>query len=150
VKGYVAEKARGRFHRSFYRVRGGREPRRRIAMKGYVVRKGNRWYAVIYEGTDPGHRSRASQLARGGHQRADAERPAARLVADFVGRNVELHILPTLGRIGLRRLRPHHLEALSDRLLHPNDETAALAPKTVYEVHLVIRGALSDAVRRAS
>ena len=22
-------------------------------MKGYVARKGNRWYAVIYEGTDP-------------------------------------------------------------------------------------------------
>jgi hypothetical protein len=22
-------------------------------MKGYVARKGNRWYAVVYEGTDP-------------------------------------------------------------------------------------------------
>ena len=22
-------------------------------MKGYAAKKGNRWYAVIYEGTDP-------------------------------------------------------------------------------------------------
>jgi integrase len=152
-------------------------------MKGYIVRKGNRWYAVIYEGVDPvtGRERRSWHTA--GTERADAERLAARLVADLVGRNdevrglsfgayltsrwlpgkrvvlaastydgyrrnVELHILPTLGRIGLRRLRPHHLEALYDRLLHPKDDVAALAPKTVYEVHLVIRGALNDAVRR--
>lgn len=63
-------------------------------------------------------------------------------------RNVENHIVPALGRIGLRRLRPHHLEALYDRLLHPSDGSAALAPKTVYEIHLVIRGALADAARR--
>jgi hypothetical protein len=30
-----------------------RRPERRTAMKGYVARKGNRFYAVIYEGTDP-------------------------------------------------------------------------------------------------
>ncbi len=46
------------------------------------------------------------------------------------------------------RLRPHHLETLYDRLLHPGDGRRALAPKTVYEIHLVIRGALGDAVRR--
>ena len=27
--------------------------RKEHAMKGYVARKGNRWYAVIYEGIDP-------------------------------------------------------------------------------------------------
>ncbi len=31
---------------------------------------------------------------------------------------------------------------------HPSDGVAALAPKTVHEIHLVIRGALADAVRR--
>lgn len=41
-----------------------------------------------------------------------------------------------------------HLEALYDRLLHPSDGRVPLAPKTVYEIHLVIRGALEDAVRR--
>ena len=62
-------------------------------------------------------------------------------------RNVQRHILPTLGRIPLRRLRPHHLEALYSSLLH-RDDGSGLGPKTVYEIHLVIRGALADAVRR--
>ena len=63
-------------------------------------------------------------------------------------RNVERHIVPALGRIALRRLRPHHLETLYSTLLRPGDDSTGLAPKTVYEIHLVIRGALSDAVRR--
>lgn len=151
-------------------------------MKGHVARKGNRWYAVIYDGTDPvtGKEKRTWHAA--GTERADAERLAARLAADRNGRNdqarsltfgayltrqwlpgkqvvlaastyagyrrnVERHILPSLGRIPLRRLRPHHLEALYSSLLHRGDRTG-LAPKTVYEIHLVIRGALTDAVRR--
>ncbi len=63
-------------------------------------------------------------------------------------RNVHRHVVPALGRIGLRRLRHTHIEALYDRLLTPNAERPALSPKTVYEVHLVIRGALHEAVRR--
>lgn len=59
-----------------------------------------------------------------------------------------LHIVPAVGRIGLRRLRPEHLDRFYDSLLHPTDGHRALAPKTVYEIHLVIRGALGDAVRR--
>ena len=58
------------------------------------------------------------------------------------------HILPALGRKRLRRLRPEHLERLYESMLHPTDNTQALAPKTVYEVHLIIRGALDHAVRR--
>lgn len=151
-------------------------------MKGYVARKGDRWYAVIYEGIDPvSGRERRSWHAAG-TERADAERLAARLAAerngqDDVGRsmsfgvylttrwlpgkklvlatstyegyrrNVQRHVLPALGRIGLRGLRPHHLEAFYDQLLHPA-EGRALSPKTAYEIHLVIRGALTDAVRR--
>jgi integrase len=151
-------------------------------MKGYVSKKGNRWYAVVYEGLDPvtGRERRSWHAA--GTERADAEQLAARLAAERNGRNdaarsltlgvylitrwlpgkrnvlamstyagyrrnVERHVLPTLGRIGLRRLRPHHLEALYERLLHPA-EGRGLAPKTVYEIHLVIRRALTDAVRR--
>lgn len=52
-----------------------------------------------------------------------------------------LHIVPAVGRIGLRRLRPEHLDRFYDSLLHPTDGHRALAPKTVYEIHLVIRGA---------
>ncbi len=58
------------------------------------------------------------------------------------------HILPTLGRKRIRRLRPEDLEGLYDSMLHPTDGTRPLAPKTVYEVHLIIRGALDHAVRR--
>jgi integrase len=60
---------------------------------------------------------------------------------------VHRHILPTLGRIDLRRLHYEHIEALYDTLLHPTVERG-LAPKTVYSVHLIIRGALADAARR--
>jgi integrase len=152
-------------------------------MKGYVARKGDRWYAVIYQGLDPvtGRERRTWHPA--GTDRADAERLAARLADERNGRddqarsltfgvylttrwlpgkrvvladstydgyrrNVERHILPSLGRVALRRLRPHHLEVLYERLLHPADGSTGLAPKTVYEIHLVIRGALADAVRR--
>lgn len=151
-------------------------------MKGYVARKGDRWYAVVYEGIDPvtGRERRSWHAA--GTDRADAERLAAQLASDRNGRNsesrsltfgaylmtrwlpgkklvlatstyagykrnVERHVLPALGRIGLRRLRPHHLEAFYDHLLHPA-EGRGLAAKTVYELHLVIRGALADAMRR--
>ena len=153
-------------------------------MKGYVARKGDRWYAVIYEGLDPitGRERRSWHPA--GTVRADAERLAGRLAREHDGRNDPATLddlrrlpdqpvgcpasgscsptapttataatsnatsCPRSARIALRRLRPDHLEALYDRLLHPTDGTAGLAPKTVYEVHLVIRGALADAARR--
>lgn len=152
-------------------------------MKGYVARKGNRWYAVVYEGIDPATGRERRRWHPAGTERGDAERLAAHLASDLQGRNdqvraltfgaylttrwlpgkrvvladstydgyrrnIEAHILPALGRIGLRRLRPHHLETLYDKLLHPADGSHALSPKTAYEIHLVIRGALADAVRR--
>jgi len=58
------------------------------------------------------------------------------------------HVLPTLGRKRLRRLRPEDLERLYESMLHPTDGTRPLSAKTVYEVHLIIRGALDHAVRR--
>lgn len=48
----------------------------------------------------------------------------------------------------LRRLRPQDLERLYDSMLHPTDHRPALAPKALYEVHLIIRGVLNAAVRR--
>ena len=152
-------------------------------MKGYVARKGDRWYAVIYEGIDPVTGRERRRWHPAGTDRADAQRVADRIAAECNGRNdatrslsfgayltarwlpgkrvvladstydgyrrkVEHHVLPTLGAVALRRLRPDHLEALYERLLHPADGSAGLAPKTVYEVHLIIRGALGDAVRR--
>ena len=62
-------------------------------MKGYVARKGERWYAVIYEGLDPvtGRERRSWHPA--GTERADAERLAARLAAKANGRNDEVRSL---------------------------------------------------------
>jgi integrase len=152
-------------------------------MKGYVSQKGNRWYAVVYEGIDPATGRERRKWHPAGTNRANAERLAARLAAELEGRNdevrsltfgaylttrwppakrvvlaettydgyrrnIERHVLPAVGHIGLRRLRPQHLEKLYDKLLHPADGAHPLAPKTAYEIHLVIRGALTDAVRR--
>lgn len=62
-------------------------------------------------------------------------------------RNVQLHVLPTLGKVAIRRLRYQQLDALYDTLLHPK-KGKGLSPKTVYEIHLVNNGALTDALRR--
>lgn len=67
---------------------------------------------------------------------------------DGYRRKIALHGLPSLGKVPIRRLRPHHLERLYDEKLHPKNGSHPLAPKTVLEIHLFIRGALNDAVRR--
>jgi hypothetical protein len=64
-------------------------------------------------------------------------------------RNVKLHVLPTRGRVALRRLSYQQIEGLYDRLLNPVSGRG-LHPKTVYEIHLLIRGALTDAARGSS
>jgi integrase len=72
----------------------------------------------------------------------------ARSTWDGYRRKIDRHILPTLAKVPIRRLRPHHLEALYDQKPHPTDGRKPLAPKTVLEIHLIIRGALNDAERR--
>lgn len=117
-------------------------------MQGYVARKGDRYYAVIYQGIDPltGRDRRrwypagtdkaaaealASDLADrhrrgGGHERASltvavylTQRwlPAKKLALrpstwDAYRRVIDLHLIPRVGRIPLRHLRPDHLERL--------------------------------------
>jgi hypothetical protein len=41
------------FYRSFHRIAPDPVAERRTAMHGYVTRKRDRYYAVIYEGLDP-------------------------------------------------------------------------------------------------
>ena len=67
---------------------------------------------------------------------------------DSYRRKVDRHILPTLGRVPIRRLRSEQLDALYESMLRPTDRSRPLAPKTVLEVHLIIRGALADAEKR--
>ena len=56
-------------------------------MDGYVARKGNRWYAVIYHGLDPvtGREQRTWHAA--GTDRETAERLARKLAKETVGRD---------------------------------------------------------------
>lgn len=152
-------------------------------MRGYVARKGDRWYAVLYEGLDPVTGKERRRWQPAGTTREEAEELAVRLAAELNGRNdnvrsltfgayltgqwlpgkkitlaestwdgyrrkIDRHILPRVGHLRIRRLRAHHLETLYDRMLHPTDGRRPLAPKTVLEIHLIIRGALKDAANR--
>jgi len=152
-------------------------------MRGYVARKGDRWYAVVYEGLDPVTGKERRRWLPAGTTREEAEQLAARLAAELNGRNdktrsltfgayltgqwlpgkkinlaqstwdgyrrkIDRHIVPAIGHLRIRRLRAHHLETLYNRMLHPTDGRRALAPKTVLEVHLIIRSALQDAAKR--
>jgi hypothetical protein len=56
-------------------------------MKGYVARKGDRWYAVIYERLDPVTGKELRRWHPAGTCRRDAERLAANLAANLNGRN---------------------------------------------------------------
>ena len=58
-------------------------------MKGYVVRKGDRWYAVIYDGLDPVSGRDRRRWHPAGADRADAERLARQLAAEANGRSDE-------------------------------------------------------------
>ena len=50
-------------------------------MKGYVKKRGNRYYAVIYEGRDPVTGKEHRSWHPAGTDRAEAERLAAKLAA---------------------------------------------------------------------
>ncbi len=154
-------------------------------MRGYVVKRKDRFYAVIYEGIDPitGRERRswhpagtdrdraidlASQLAA--EQGENLGRrvgptfsayltrqwlPTKKLTLrpstwDSYRRNTEHHVLPELGRILLRHVRAEHLERLYAKLLETGrmNGKGGLDAKTVLEVHMVLRLALSDALRR--
>lgn len=151
MKGYVRQR-RGRYYAVVYE---GRDP---------VTGKERRsWHPA---GADRAEAERlAAKLAAAETERLDAVRslsvgtyltsqwlPAKKLhlaTSTYRGyeRNVQRHIVPVLGRVPLRRLRFQQIEALYDSLLHPTDGRG-LAPKSVYSVHLIIRGALADAHRR--
>ncbi|MFN6120866.1 MAG: tyrosine recombinase XerC, partial [Actinomycetes bacterium] len=154
-------------------------------MKGYVARKGDRYYAVIYEGTDPITGRERRRWHPAGTDPGDAQRlaidvarrrlddgyerssltvavyltqrwlPSKKLTLrastfDSYRRNIDLHITPAIGRVPLRRLRPDHLERLYAELADDGraDGTGGLNPKTIVEIHMILRRALDDAARR--
>ena len=153
-------------------------------MRGYVVERGSRFYAVIYEGRDPISGQERRRWHAAGAHRDEAERLAAMLASqartsdrstglslgryllhtwlpckrvslrpstwDGYRRNVELHVVPRIGRVPLRRLHGHHLDALYAELLANGraDGCGGLDPKTVLEIHVILHKALTDACRR--
>lgn len=54
-------------------------------MQGYVARKGDRYYAVIYEGLDPATGRERRCWYPAGTDRAEAQRLATRLAAKRAG-----------------------------------------------------------------
>jgi hypothetical protein len=58
-------------------------------VKGYVAKKGDRWYTVIYEGLDPVTGKERRSWHPAGTSREEAERLAARLAKELNGRNAE-------------------------------------------------------------
>ncbi len=155
-------------------------------MQGYVVRKGNQHYAVIYEGLDPISGRERRRWHPAGPDRSEAEALVRRLAADRMAdrsprrssltvgvyltqrwlpanqarlrpstwagydANVRLHIVPRIGRVPLRHLRPDHVERMySDLSVEGNHvRHGGLDAKTVLEIHQVLRRSLDDAVRR--
>ena len=155
-------------------------------MKGYVARKGDRYYAVIYEGIDPitGRERRrwhpagtdlndaetlAAHLARrrhdDGYERSSPHRcrlshsalaalqgswPCGQALTTPTDATPRSTSSRAIGRVPLRRLRPDHLERLYAELADHGrtDGHGGLNPKTIVEIHMILRRALDDAVRR--
>ena len=68
---------------------------------------------------------------------------------DGYRRLIELHVVPRLGAVSLRRLRAKQLEAFYAEVLATGRRNGRgrLDPKSVLEVHVVLRKALADARR---
>jgi integrase len=77
---------------------------------------------------------------------------------DSYRRNIELHVLPALGKRQLDRLAPEDIDMFYAALLkngrnkRPGEKGPAkgLAPKTVHNIHVILNKALSDAARKGT
>ena len=154
-------------------------------MRGYLVKKSNRFYAVVYEGTDPLTRRERRTWRAAGTSRREAERFLAELVQARNGRGPVFpgrmslesylndhwlptrrsnlrpstlaryeretlrHINPFIGHIQLHRVTAADLDALYAALLDRGRvDGSGLAPKTVLNIHQILRAALRDAFNR--
>lgn len=62
---------------------------------------------------------------------------------------VDNYVNPSIGHVPLRRLRADHLDGLYDQLATTGGRhRTGLAPKTVHEVHAIVRSSLDLALRR--
>ena len=77
----------------------------------------------------------------------------SRSTFDSYRNNVRLHVAPRIGSIQLRQLQPEDLDTLYAELLVDgklNGAGGGLAPKTVRNIHGMLRKALADAHRKGT
>ena len=165
-------------------------------MRGGIQKKGNRYYAVIYDGIDPGTGKKRRRWVAAGTRRVDAEKvlaeeirrkydgepvPTEKLTLgqyltgrwlpiqksrvrastyDSYRRNIDLHVLPALGRRPLERLTAEDVDLFYATLLtegrkkpkkakgSEKDTVTGLAPKTVRNIHVMLHKAMADAQRK--
>ena len=180
-------------------------------MRGGIQKKGNRYYAVIYDGIDPGTGKKRRRWVPAGTRRSDAEKvladeikrrhdgepvPTEKLTLgqylterwlpiqksrvrastyDSYRRNIDLHVLPALGRRPLDKLVAEDLDLFYATLLTEGRKMSTgkklkgkaskakvaaadgeceearpvgLAPKTVRNIHLMLNKAMADAQRK--
>ncbi|QYG91762.1 site-specific integrase [Iamia sp. SCSIO 61187] len=171
-------------------------------MRGGIQKKGNNYYAVVYDGIDSGTGRKRRTWIPAGTRRNDAEKvlaeeikrrhdgvpvPTEKLTLgqyltdrwlpiqksrvrastyDSYRRNIDLHVLPALGRRPIERLTPDDLDVFYATLLTEGRKTpkaskptrvvgecdavgpAGLAPKTVRNIHLMLNKAMNDAQRK--
>lgn len=164
-------------------------------MRGGIQKKGNNYYAVIYDGIDPGTGRKRRRWVPAGTRRADAERVLSDLIRrkyegepvptekltlgeylverwlpvqatrlrtstyDSYRRNIELHVVPALGRRPLEKLTAEDVDLFYAKLLaggrkkrSPGEkgEAKGLSPKSVHNIHVMLHKAVGDAVRKGS
>ena len=163
-------------------------------MRGTIQKKGNKWYAVVYDGVNPATGNYRRRWVQAGTRRSDAEKLLAELVKrahrgetvvsekltlgqylterwlpiqetrlrkstyESYRRNIELHVVPGLGRRKLDQLTPEDIDLFYAALLkngrkkRPGEKSPAkgLAPKTVHNIHVMLNKALSDAARKGT
>ena len=91
------------------------------------------------------HRWRVPDATWMPHKRRHVRATTAYRYAWFIDR----YINPAIGDIPLRRLRVDHLDDLYEQLAATGGRTGTgLAPKTIAEVHMIVRAALDDAAAR--
>ena len=93
-------------------------------MRGYLVKKGGRYYTVVYEGTDPLTRKQRRSWTPAGKNRREAERQLAELVQARNGRGPVF-----VGRVTLRgkKARAHYEEVGKTDAMNPRTENGAKA-----------------------
>lgn len=71
---------------------------------------------------------------------------------DSYRRNIEIHVVPRIGGVPIRRLNPEDLDAFYAELLAGGrrDGEGGLGVKTVRYIHLMLRKALADAARKGT